>query len=74
MVERVWGGQGSRGDGLKLLFGNAVVQGGLEGSPGVANGCWWVIRVVVEGFDEIMEVEQGCEASVDRVGVACCVW
>ena len=43
--------QGSRGDGSELLFGNTVLQGSLDDSPSVANGCWWVIRVAVDFFD-----------------------
>ena len=44
----------SRGDGSELLFGDAVVQGGLNGCPGVPDGCWWVFRVAVEVFDEFL--------------------
>ena len=43
----------SRGDRPELLFRDAVVQGGLNGLPGVPNGCWWLVRVVVELFDEL---------------------
>ena len=31
----------SDGDGSELLFG----QGGLDGGPGVPDGCWWVVRI-----------------------------
>ena len=44
----------SRGDGSELLFGDTVVQGGLHGSPGVADGCWWVVRIAVLVFDEFL--------------------
>ena len=43
----------SREDRSESLFGYAVVQGGLDGSPGVPDGCRWVVRVVVEEFDEL---------------------
>ena len=46
----------SRGDRPELLFRDAVVQGGLNGRPGVPDGCWWVVRVVVEVFDELSGV------------------
>ena len=28
------------------------MQCGLDGGPGVPDGCWWVVRVVVKMFDE----------------------
>ena len=44
----------SREDCSELLFGYAVVQGGgLDGCPGVPDGCRWVVRVIVEEFDEL---------------------
>ena len=43
----------SREDRSELLFGYAVVQGGLDGCPGVPDGCRWVVRVAVEEFDEL---------------------
>ena len=46
----------SRSDRSELLFGNAVVQCGLDGGPGVPDGCWWVVRVVVKMFDELSGV------------------
>ena len=46
----------SRSDRPELLFGNAVVQCGLDSGPCVTNGCWWVVRVVVEVFDELSGV------------------
>ena len=61
----------SRGDGLELLFGDAVVQGGLDGRPGVPDGCRWVVRVVVEVFDEFSGVvarsSSGLEDESDQV-------
>ena len=32
------------------------MQGGLNGRPGVSNSCRWVVRVVVEEFDELLGV------------------
>ena len=32
------------------------MQCGLNGRPGVPDGCWWVVRVVVEVFDELSGV------------------
>ena len=46
----------SRGDGSELLFGDAVVQGGLDGGPSVSNGCWWVVCFAAEVFDELWGV------------------
>ena len=46
----------SRGDRPELLFRDAVVQGGLNGRPRIPDGCWWVVRVVVEVFDELSGV------------------
>ena len=46
----------SHGDGWKLLFGDAVLQCGLDSVPCVAGGCWRVIRVAVECFDEFLGV------------------
>ena len=45
-----------RSDRPELLFGNAVVQCGLDGGPSVTDGCWWVVRVVVKVFDELSGV------------------
>ena len=42
----------SRGDGSQLVFGDAVVESGLDGGPGVLDGCWWVVRVTEQVFDE----------------------
>ena len=47
----------SRGDDSELLFGDAFVERGLDGRPGVSNCSWWVVRVVVEVFDERSCVE-----------------
>ena len=47
----------SRGDGCsELWFGDVVVQDGLDGGPGVPDGCWWVVRIAVEGFDGFLGV------------------
>ena len=46
----------SRSERLELLFGNAVVQCGWNGHPGVPDGCRWVVRVAVEVFDELSGV------------------
>ena len=35
---------------LELLF----VQGGLDGGRGIPDGCWWVVRVAAEVFDELL--------------------
>ena len=32
------------------------MQCGLDSGPGVTDGCWWVVRVVVEVFDELSGV------------------
>ena len=32
------------------------MQGGLDGRPGVPDSCRWVVRVVVEVFDEFLDV------------------
>ena len=57
----------SREDRPELLFGDAVVQGGLNGCPGVPDGCRWVVRVVVEEFDELPCVisRSSCGLKVD---------
>ena len=61
----------SRGDGSKLLFGDAVVQGGLDGVPSVPDSCRWVVRVVVEVFDDFSGVvarsSSGLEDEWDQV-------
>ena len=46
----------SRGDRPELLFGDAAVECGLDGGPGVPDGCWRVVRVVVKVFDEFLGV------------------
>ena len=46
----------SREDRSELLFGYAVVQGSLDGCPGVPDGCRWVVRVAVEVFGELLGV------------------
>ena len=46
----------SRGDRPELLFRDAFVQCGLNGCPSVADGCRWVVRVVVDVFDELSGV------------------
>ena len=51
------GPQGSRGDGKELLFGDSVVQGGLNGGlsiwrPGRAR--WRVLRVAVECVHKLL--------------------
>ena len=33
-----------------------LLQGGLDGRSGVSNSCRWVVRVVVEVFDEFSGV------------------
>ena len=42
----------SRGDGSQLVFGDAVVESGLDGGPGVLDGCWFVVHVTEQVFDE----------------------
>ena len=32
------------------------MQDGLDGRPGVPDGCWWVVRIAAEGFDEFLGV------------------
>ena len=32
------------------------MQGSLNGRPGVPDGCWWAVCVVVEVFDELSGV------------------
>ena len=32
------------------------MQCGLDSGPSVTDGCWWVVRVVVEVFDELSGV------------------
>ena len=32
------------------------MQGGPDGGPGVPDGCWWVVRIAVEGFDGFLGV------------------
>ena len=44
----------SRGDGSQLVFGDTVVESGLDGGPGVLDGCWWVVRVTEQVFDELL--------------------
>ena len=48
--------QESRGDGSERLFEDVVVQCGLNGCPGVTDGCWWVVRIAVEVSDELLSV------------------
>ena len=35
----------SRRDRPELLFGDATVECGLDGGPGLSYGCWRVVRV-----------------------------
>ena len=62
---------GSSCDGSELLYGDIVVQGGLDGCPCVADECWWVLRVAVEVFDEFWGVVawllSGFENEADQV-------
>ena len=44
-----------RGDGSEVLFGNAVVLGGLDSGPDVAVG-WRVFRVAVKTFDKFLRM------------------
>ena len=44
----------SRGDDSELLFGDATVECGVDSVPGVLGGCWRVVRVAVECFDEFL--------------------
>ena len=32
------------------------MQCGLDGRPSIPDGCWWVVRVTVEVFDELSGV------------------
>ena len=53
--------QVSRGDGSKLL----------NGCPSVTDGCWWVVRVTLKVFDELLSVlawsARGLEDKGDQV-------
>ena len=57
--------QRSRGDGSELLFRDAAVQCGLDGAPGVAGGHWWVVRVAVGVFDELLCVVAGSSRGLE---------
>ena len=61
----------SRGDGSQVVFGDAVVESGLDGGPGVLDGCWWVVRVTEQVFDELLCVvaksSSGLEDEWDQV-------
>ena len=47
--------------GSELLFGD-VVERGLDGGPGVADGWWWAVRIAVEVLDELLSVVAGSSA------------
>ena len=47
----------SRGDCPELLFGDAAMECGLDGGPGVSDGSRGVVRVVVEVFNEFLGVK-----------------
>ena len=47
----------SRGDCPKLLFGDAAMECGLDGGPGVSDCSWGVVRVGEQEFNELLSVK-----------------
>ena len=47
----------SRGDCPKLLFGDAAVECGLDGGPGVSDCCRWVVHVSEQEFNELLSMK-----------------
>ena len=54
----------SRGDRPELLFGDAAVECGLDGGPSVSDGCWEVVRVSEQAFDELLCMETRSSSSL----------